>query len=374
MLPEGILPVNVVKRTCLAGVLVCGIASGQTASYPYLLRLEHSNFENHACVLLQTSGAFHLEVDHGDNVKVFEGAIPSSDLKELESDLDSNPLMGLSQQQIQEPLIRTRHDELQVTVLRNDGWQDLFFRSSDSQQPFERSLQPLVRWLDNLHKLPHRELSEDEGKNNCLPPKPITLKKREADTTPAPVTSKTTAHILSSGPAAIHPQPQPSQQAQPQSAPALLRLYSFDKRSDSAHESCALVGENGIYRFEDRTQKTGKPVNARIIAGQIKADELRLLHQLLDDPALEKIQHHEPRGGFVNVMGGLIEITVSRPGGVQHVVLSPFFKRAGSMSFYAGDADSNVAQPLLKFLTEHVENNQAGVLDPSKRNGCSEAP
>ena len=312
-----------------------------------------------------------MEVTNGDNVKVFEGAIPSSDLLELEADLNAPELVGLSQQQIEEPLIRIRHDELQLTVLRSDGWQDLFFRSSDSQQPFERWLHPLVRWLDNLHKPPHRELSEDEGKNNCLPAKPIALRRRDAEVAPPSVTSKTDAHVLSAGPT---PLPQSQQPGKLSSIPALLRVYSFDMQAGSAHESCVLLGENGIYRFEDRTQKTGKPVITKIGAGQIKPGEIQQLHQLLDDPALAKIEHHEPRGGVVPVMSSLTEIFISRPAGVQHILLSPRFNQAGFSPFYRGDADPSTAQPLRKFLSEHVENNTSGILDPGKRNGCSEAP
>jgi hypothetical protein len=352
------------------------IASGQShpSEYPYLVRLEHSTFENHACALLQTTGAFHLEIYVGEDVRVFEGTVPTNDLLEIEGDLNSETLVDLSQQQIEEPLIRTRHDELQVTVLRGDDWQDLFFRSSDSQKPYERWLQPLTRWLDGLHKLPHRELSEDEGKNNCLPPKPITLKKRDTDALPAPVSSKANTHILSAGPS-TQPEPQPAQPVRPRSIPALLRVYSFEMQTGSAHESCVLLGENGVYRFEDRTQKTGKPVNNRIVAGKIKPDELHQLHQLLDQPTLAKLKHHEPPGGMVvPMMGDMIEITVSRSDGIQHLILSSRFNRAGLGPFYRGDEDSSKARPLLKFLSEHVENNPAGILDPSKRNGCSEAP
>lgn len=370
---------NVAKQICLATFLLCGISAAQVPAaqpqYPYLLRLERSNFEAHACALLQTTGAFHLEVYGGDDVKVFEGTIPTGDLMEIEGDLNSEALVDLTQQQIEEPLIRTRHDELQVTVLRGDGWQDLFFRSSDSQKPYKRWLQPLTHWLDNLHKLPHRELSEDEGKNNCLPPTPITLKKRDADVMPPPVTSKTTARVLSAGPAPTQTQPQSAPPLKSQSVPALLRVYSFERQSGSAHERCVLMGENGIYRSEDRSQRTGKAVNTEITAGQIKPDELQQLHQLLDEAALAKIKHHEPPGGMVvPMMEDILDITIARPAGIQHFILSSRFKRAEFGPFYAGDGDSSEARPLLNFLAEHVENNAAGILDPSKRNGCSEAP
>lgn len=359
-----------IKQVCLLGVLLSGFATAQAPSARYLLRIEHSSFEGHACALLQTTGTFHLEVSHGEDVKVSEGIIPSNAILEIESNLNAPSLVNLLQEQVEEPLIRTRHDELQVTVLRNDGWQDLYFRSSDSQQPFARRLQPLVHWLDNLHKLPHRELSEDEGKNNCLPPRPITLKKRDAAAPPEAVASKTNTHILSAGPT-----PQPAQPMKPHSVSTLLRVYSFEMKSGSAHESCALIGENGLYRFEARTQMTGKPVSTKLVAGQITSDELRQLSQLLDDPALAAIKHRDPPGGMVvRVMGDMLDITVSRPAGTQHFILSSRFNRPGFASFYRGDADAGVARPLLKFLSEHLENNPAGILDPSKRNGCSQAP
>jgi hypothetical protein len=360
-------------------LLFCVVAAAQAPNATYLLRLDHSNFEGHSCALLQTSGKFHLEINHGDDIKVFEGTIPDNDLLEIERELNNGPLAGLSQQQIQEPLIRTRHDELQVTVFRGDGWQNLYFRSSDSQQPFELWLKPLVHWLDNLHKLPHREFSEDEGKNNCLPARPITLKKRDEATPQPSVTSKTTAHILSAGPTPrmqqVPPLPDKAQAIQMHQVPALLRMHSFEMNTEGARDNCALIGENGMYRFEDRTQKTGKGMNTRITSGQITSGELQQLNQILDDPALEAIKHHEPPGhGDVYVMGDMVDVSIFRPAGVQHFVLSSRFKGPNFSSFYNGDADVSSARALLNFLREHLESSTAAVLDPAKRNGCTEAP
>ena len=375
MIPHG-FPVNVANQICFATVLFCGMAEGQltnaVSSYPYLLRLEHSSFEGHSCALLQNTGAFHLEVTHDDDIKVFEGTIATNDLLKIESDLQSQALLDLSQQQIEEPLIRARYDQLQVTIFRSDGWQDLFFRSSDSQQPFKQWLQSLAHWLDNLHKMPHHELSEDEGKNNCLPPRVIALKRRDSDLPPQPVTSKVTANLLYAGPA---PQPQLSQPIKQQPVRTLLHVYSFEMKSESAHETCVLVTDNGQYHFEDRTQKTGKPMNTKIMGGRIKPDELQQLHQLLDDPALAKITHHQPPGhGGVPMMGDMWDISISRPTGVQQFVLSSRFNRPDFPSFYSGDANLSTARPLLNFLSQYLESNQAAISDPASRNGCTEAP
>jgi hypothetical protein len=369
---QGILPVTRVRQICHASVLLCGIASAQATSAHYLLRLDHSNFQGHSCVLLQTTGAFHLEINSGDDVKVFEGAVKPDDLTRIATDLNSVALVKLSQEQIEEPLIRTRHDEVQLTIFRGESWQDLFFQSSDSQLPFKPWLQPLIHWLDALPRVPHRELSEDEAENRCLPAGAIALKKR-GDARPESITPKPIMHVLYGGPT---PQPQPPPQpVSSQSVPPLLLLHSLEMKTATAHESCALVGENGMYRFEDRTQKTGKPVKTKIMAGQIATNELQQLHQILDDPRLARIKHHEPPGkGDVPMMEDKLDITIARSAGMQHFVLSSRFNRPDFPTFYRGDADVAAAQPLLKFLADHVENNTAGILDPTKRNGCSEAP
>ena len=361
-------------RSLLLLLIAVEIASSQAspAADPYLLRLDHADSETHACALLQNTGVFHLEIDAGDRVKVFEGAIEKDELQEIEHVLNNEVLANLSQQQIEEPLIRTRRDVLQITVFRRDHRQELLFQTSDSQQPFEASLHPLLHWLDKLDKSPHRELSEDDGKNNCLPPKVIALKKRD---TPAATNSPGLRTKTGARPAGPASRPQPPPTTRPEPAPALLRVHSLETKSESAHESCVLIAPNGKYRFEDRTQEAGKRVNTQVTAGQIPPAELEQLRHLVDDPALAKIKHHEPPGGLVVAMlGDMLDISISRSSGVQRFILSSRFNRPGLASFYSGDGDRSNATPLLEFLSEHVESNKAGALDPASRNGCTEAP
>ena len=67
---------------------------------------------------------------------------------------------------------------LQISIFRTDHWQNLVFIDDNGSQPVPRSLGPLVNWLNSLHVQPHRELNEDEGKNNCQSPKKIELTTR----------------------------------------------------------------------------------------------------------------------------------------------------------------------------------------------------
>jgi len=349
---------------------VAAAGVSQVAGPSYLLRLDHFNFEGRSCALLKDDGAFHLELSNGNETKVFEGRVSKNDLLQVERSLQDRTLSKLSQRQIEEPLIQTSHDELQISVFREGNWQDLFFQSGDSQQLFQHWLWPLIRWFNDLHKLPHRELSEDQGKNNCLPSKEVVLKRRGSSSANSVVPD------ISSAPARFSPShPPPVEANKTATVQSLLRLYSFETKAGNAHQSCVLIDEEGKYRFEDRKQKAGKPMNTEIIAGKIGREELQQLHQLLEDPSLARIRHHEPPGGMVvSMLGDMLSASISRPNGVQHVILSSAFSRPGFPSFYPGDADISTARALLKFLSEHVENNKLGVLNPASRNDCAEAP
>jgi hypothetical protein len=165
-------------------LVLCLPLSGQNtagsalAAYPYLLHLETMNFDQQVCVLLQRDGEFHLEEEKGDHTKVFEGSLSDGELLEIKKLIDDDQLRILTQKQIVPPSANILMDELHVDVFRGDHWQDLFFLDVSSRKPFDRSIAPLVRWLEGLHKEPHRELSEDEGKNDCQLPKRIVLRSR----------------------------------------------------------------------------------------------------------------------------------------------------------------------------------------------------
>lgn len=323
------------------------------SNYPYLLRLAHETSDRYSCVLLRTTGAFHAEANSGETTKVLEGTLDPDKLQTIEQNLLDPMLASLTQSQIEEPLIPSQEDRLEVSVVRNGEWQDLNFQSTDSQRPFARALRPLVRWMDDLHKLPHKKLSEDAGKNNCQPAKSLTLKNRRLA---AATSSQTRA------------QPGPSNRVS-----ALLRLDSFSLKGGGAHQQCVLITENGRYRFEDRTQKAaGKPVKTQILDGEISSADLQELRRVLDTPALAKLRHHEPPGGRIPVMSDILDLTISRTTGDQKLFLSGGFGREFG-AFFGGDGPLTIADPLMQFLAEHVERNSTATpLDRSLGNGCSE--
>jgi hypothetical protein len=331
----------------------------------YLLRMEHTSLESQGCVLLRKTGFFHLESDSGDSTKVFEGNLSADTLRQIKNELQEGNLKALSQEQIEEPLIR-RSEFLRLEILRDDHWQELTFRSADSQEPYRKSLQPIIRWMNDLHRQPHNELSEDAGKNNCLPPREIALKKRteEVSPEPAPSNGKSSTPLNPSDSA-----------AKPEPVPTLLQLGSLSVKSHAVRQACVLVVANGFYRAEEQKQKEGsKRVETRITGGKFVPEEISQLQQLLDDPSIAGIHHRRTSHMTLPMSGEMLNLQIYRSSGLQDVVLSSTFNHHDVPFFYSGDGDIQSAQPLLKFLAEHVWTSNSGSLDPSLRNDCQEAP
>jgi hypothetical protein len=145
---------------------------------PYLVRVQRATPGNTICVLLRHDGQFHLETSHGDRTKVSEGSLPSAELLKVQRMLDSDGLPRLSQDKPASPKTTHVSEILQISIFRTDHWQNLVFMNDNGSQSVPPSLGPLVNWLGSLHTQPHRELNEDESKNNCQSSKKIELKTR----------------------------------------------------------------------------------------------------------------------------------------------------------------------------------------------------
>jgi len=359
-----------VSGSSILKLLLCtltpALAWAQVESAPYLLRMEHTSLESHDCVLLQKTGFFHLESDSGDSTKVFEGNLSPDRLRQIQNELQEGGLRALAQEQIEEPLIR-KSEFMRLEISRDDHWQELTFRSAESQEPYQKSLQPIIRWLNDLHRLPHKELSEDAGKNNCLAPSKIALKKRSEGVSPEPprTTGKNRAPVDSSNPTATKLEP----------VPTLLQLGSLSVKSHTVRQACVLIVANGFYRAEEQEQKEGrKRVETKITGGQFVPEEISQLQQLLNDPVIAGIHHRKTSHMTLPMSGEMLNLQIYRTSGLQDVVLSSTFNRRDIPFFYSGDGDISSAQPLLKFVNEHVWTAGSGRLDPSLRNDCQSAP
>ncbi|HET9320363.1 MAG TPA: hypothetical protein VFO27_11320, partial [Bryobacteraceae bacterium] len=167
-----------VRALKLVAVVFLATSNGSSAAkaITYVVRVAREIPTSTTCVLVDDTGAFHFESGDRQQTKVYEGEISAAQLDALREHLGK--LSELQQADIEEPLLHGPRDLLDIHIFRNDGAKELLFRSHESQQAYAAALNPLLRWMDGLRKLPRRELSEDAGKRNCLPRGELVLKSR----------------------------------------------------------------------------------------------------------------------------------------------------------------------------------------------------
>ena len=153
-------------------------------------------------------------------------------------------------------------DEVILAVLRpQEIWQQLSPPGSQSRDPYRESLVPLLHWLDRLQKRKGRELSEEEGRNNCRPfvhleftPRPA--KDGEPRTNIARVA---TAPIGGTTPSVTAPGPQGVVAG---GKAYVLRMFDSAFVKGTLEMSCTLVTASGAYHFVKQSRDYGSAKSA----------------------------------------------------------------------------------------------------------------
>src|SRR6266478_4592722 len=215
-----------------------------TTAVPYLLRMERLRSDQDVCVLVQRDGQYHLERLHPYGIRVFEGKLPNGALASLESLLMKDRLLRLQQSDIDIPLITGDLDNLFVSVLHRDHWQNLEFSSAESRKPYEEFLNPLLKWLDDLQKEKAKELTEESGRNNCLPPKEIQLQTRSGEKISSMHTeASTVSHAY------------------------ILRTLTRRFDSSRIENSCVIIRDTGVYHVRRSQQLARKETKTTVLDG-----------------------------------------------------------------------------------------------------------
>ena len=337
----------------------------ETKAITYIVRVARETSASTTCVLLDDRGSFHFESGDRQQTKVYEGEISSAQLDALRQNL--RKLSQVSQADIEEPLIHGSRDLLDIHIFWATHAQELLFRSAESQQPYAAQLKSLVGWMYGLPKLGHREVSEDAGKRNCLPRRKIALKARD-QVTPQPPPARTPIAGRRIAPATKDAVP-----SHPP-VPPLVRLELMERTSSGARQACALVADDGQYRFERRFQKNGsKKVENFLAKGRVTTDDLNQLRKILDSPALVGVRHRQPPDDIpLNIKGAVLELSINRASGTQDLILTDSTRR--NTFFYSGDGDITSAAPLLGFVRQQIEPRSTPIETASELNGCGQLP
>ncbi len=344
----------------------------QIANYPYLLRLEQTTKSAKVCVLLRRSGEFHLENTHGDETQVSEGQIPDAELVKLNEELNNQELQQISQQKIVPPLLDLTVDQVQVNVVRTDHWQNLYFADSTSQIPFSAALKPLLAWMSTLHDEPHRTLTEDEGKNNCLTPKKLHLTIRTKDSS-LPAQEKTEEKTNQNAAGSSTTGAAEPQSSQPKS---FLMRYSSDYYSSGVLErTCVIVSLAGDFRMEKGNQQVTYKMKSSVFEGSIPENELKQLNQLLDTSDLRNLRHQNRLASMRMPEVVVISLSIPREKEVQQLLFSSYI-RDPTRRDDSGDVidDTSLIQPIQKWLKASIDSQKLRPVKSATPNSCAPLP
>lgn len=369
------------RPASLAWILIFGFQSyGQTASnlalsgYPYPLRMQRWTSGTDACLLLQQTGDYHYERTSGDATAVFEGVLSPQELSEIRERIEVEELRNLAQKDIPVSLMTIGQNQLQLDVFRGDHWQDLFFRDGESQKPFAKSLLPLVKWFEALPKVPHRELSEDEGKNNCLPPKKIELSSRPPSPAPAGVDEQVSSVIA--------PDPAPKASGStltttapiPPQNPFIMGFESEEISASGAHVQCVVIYSDGRYHMEKSWQKPKSQVSSEVYEGSITVAEIQNLQHLLDDPILTKLEQTNLNDARLMIRGSITILTIPRNGNhTQHLLFGDDLRAMGGpgTSFPVDGTNTRLIRPIEKWVKMEVFSTKTALPQGGTPTRCS---
>jgi len=290
------------------------------ANYPYLLRLERESSNTNTCVLLKKDGSYHYEKNHNEeHVTIYEGELNQEAMADIARWLRQPDLLSLKQSDIASPLFAFDLDI--VNVFRGDHWQDLEFADSKDHRSVVPTVASLMDWLATVPRLPHRELTEFEGRNNCLTEHKIELRVRPAAPPLPPPAAIPESPAPAKIPVPIKPPSNPAFAETATPPPDFLLWMSVVRFGDPMQRRCVLVSPNGHYHAEKSSQSSGSRMVSQVLEGILPDPVLDTLRQILAAPDWENEYVEQLPLQVIVLSGEMIEVRLPGEG---HVLRSAF--------------------------------------------------
>jgi hypothetical protein len=333
-------------------------------SNPLLMRVQQIKDGEFSCLLLRRDNSFHLEYAAGDRVNIHEGALSEAASSALQALLANQSLATLSQERIREPLVSAeRPAQLALNLHRAPGpagWQNLLFRTAESQRDFKAEISPFLKWVDFLRKQPHKSLTEEEGRNQCRLGK-IQLKARPGNESFIPFSQTASRQ---------------------ESAPFLFRTVIHQTYSrnfgngisleDRVELTCVIVYPGGRYHLETASQRIRESERRSVFEATLSEAELSGLRQLLDEPGLVASSHRmRPPAVPVHEID-FTAVFIARPGGIQSLNFGTFSVFRGHQASEKSDTDEDTAviQPVRNWIQKNLEKRGVPANAQAVTNNC----
>jgi hypothetical protein len=414
--------IMVFLRVCILAICAGNLWAQAAVSQPsgrkpsYLMRLERVREGFDVCVLVRGDGQYHLERHLLEKSKIFEGNLGDDELHRVIRIVSDDQMFFLRQDQIAESMLGSKFDDVSLAVLRPlNRWQILGFPDPASRDPYRKSLDPLLTWLDKLEKRKGQELSEDSGRNNCEVPQDIDLTLRtrnpedgsaktaahaspqadENDRSVAPNTkvqsadsmptlksrpAQTSQSAASTIPAAPKPQTeairiQPVRQKQP-----LLRIVESGMYPRYEAAVCSVISPAGAYHFVvQKHEPSSSKVQNATLDGRLDEAQLASLRKILDAQELSKAVLHESEDpSFVPTIsrnGFFIWMYFLREGKAYNYERSQAIRSmAPSAADKARDQEFKLFDPLLEWLKKTMPPLKAIPTTNLSNGRCAQVP
>lgn len=325
-----------------------------------LVRMERVRRDEKVCVLVDRSGAYHLEKVYPAKSEVYAGSLPATGISELERLLRSDELRRLSQQQISTPPGSDSLDQVFVAIRRQDGWQRLNFTTPESRKPFASFLDPLTKWFDTVAK--------DRPGASSVKSEPTHCESGGERT----VTSAVRGEVGSSS----------QMRAASTSGgvtPFVMRIALQHVANGHTTRTCATVYPNLRYHLERSEQIPSFQLKPKVYESSITGEQLEELRRLLDAPELRTLEHNNLPSGVAVREADLTVLSVDRSGGVQNLAFSSYFgiqnnrrdtTQNAANSRYSTDEDVKLVKPVRKWLKDAIESRKAPEIKNAVATDC----
>ena len=351
--------------------LGCSIAEGQNPSPDNqampstpqpLLRIERVREGEAVCALVQDDGTYRLEKLVRAKGDMYTGTTDADQIARLRAILADGQLKTISQDKIKADLFTDTLDHLDLAIWRERGWQLLSFRNPSSRKAFRDSLDPLLSWFQELQKKRPAATEVPGPATRCLPPNQL-----QARTEIQPA-SKPVSDADSAG----------------STPPFLFRFQSSQFLGGAGRSlpaakvvaSCTILYLDGTYHRERRTQTSDGARSEHAYRGQVNADSIAVVREVLDSPELKNAvpDAGQPKAAEEGQWTG---VWIVREKGLQYLSFMSEFNTIGNpgkiggmnnMTYHTGN--EKVLDPLKHWMKDHTDKQEGATTEDKTINDC----
>lgn len=311
----------------------------------YLLRLERMQPDRDSCVLVGTDGQFHFERLSPTRTDILEGVSPLELMDIVRRAVSDEELLSLTQDKVRLPLQHSL-DDVFISIRRTAGWQNLKFLGTEGREPYRQQIDPLLKLLDMFPDAKHKALSEDAGRNNCMPPGDVEL-------------------ITRTGRQSMVSQ---------ESGTFVLRIAVTNKSEYNVKNMCAVVYPEGRYHLEKWTQRHGSVfAESTVLEGRVGENALQELKALLDALDLRSRPEAAPEIDFPVWQADITRLSVRRGERLQQMAFWEYVGAKSPGSVYTPPHRENgtkAIKPLRQWWVKNLEANVQGHLVDTPPSRC----